>query len=154
MRHLWRSLIVVVLGTLNRQLIDLVQTLERSNVELLNTNTQLKTEITERKRAEEQRRQIEAKFQQAQKMEAIGTLAGGVAHDLNNILTSVVSYPDLLLRDIQKNSPLRKPMETIKDAGKKAATIVHDLLTLARRGVPVTQIVNLNDVISEYLKSP
>jgi len=87
-------------------------------------------------------------------MEAIGTLAGGVAHDLNNILSGIVSYPDLLLMQVPDDSPLRKPILTMQNSGKKAADIVQDLLTLARRGVVITDVVNLNDIISEYLKSP
>jgi CheY-like chemotaxis protein len=87
-------------------------------------------------------------------MEAIGALAGGVAHDLNNILSGLVSYPELLLMDIPQDSPLRSPILTIQKSGEKAATIVQDLLTLARRGVPVTEVLNLNDVVAEYLKSP
>jgi len=87
-------------------------------------------------------------------MEAIGTLAGGVAHDLNNVLAGLVSYPELLLMEMPKRSPLRKPVLTIQKSGEKAATIVQDLLTLARTGVAVTEVVNLNDIISEHLKSP
>jgi CheY-like chemotaxis protein/two-component sensor histidine kinase len=87
-------------------------------------------------------------------MEAIGVLAGGVAHDLNNILAGLVSYPDLLLMEIPKDSPLRNPILTIQKSGEKAATIVEDLLTLARKGIAVTEVVNLNDTISDYLKSP
>jgi CheY-like chemotaxis protein len=87
-------------------------------------------------------------------MEAIGTLAGGVAHDLNNILSGLVSYPELLLLEIPQDSPLRKPILTIQKSGEKAAAIVQDLLTLARRGVAVTEVVNLNDIISEHVKSP
>ena len=88
-----------------------------------------------------------------QKMEAIGTLTGGVAHDLNNVLSGLVSYPELLLIDIPEDSPLRKPILTIKKSGEKAATIAQDLLTLARRGVAVTDVLNLNDIISDYLRS-
>ena len=87
-------------------------------------------------------------------MEAIGTLAGGVAHDLNNILSGIVSYPELLLMDLEKDSPLVKPILTIQKSGEKAAAIVQDLLTLARRGVAATEVVNLNNIISEYLLSP
>lgn len=112
------------------------------------------TDITELKRAEQQKRDLEARLQRAQKMEAIGTLAGGVAHDLNNILSGIVSYPELLLMDIPSESPLRKPILTIQKAGERAAAIVQDLLTLARRGVVTTKVVNLNSIISEYLKSP
>lgn len=90
----------------------------------------------------------------AQKMEAIGLLAGGVAHDLNNILSGLVSYPDLLLTDLSPDSPLRKPILTIKKSGEKAAAIVNDLVTLARRGIATTDVIQVNDIVSEYLKSP
>ena len=100
------------------------------------------------------RRHLEAQLKKAQKMEAIGTLAGGVAHDLNNILSGIVSYPELLLMDLPEDSPLRKPLSTIQKSGEKAAAIVQDLLTLARRGVAVTEVVNLNTIISDYFKSP
>ncbi len=112
------------------------------------------TDITELKRSGQEKRDLEARLQRAQKMEAIGTLAGGVAHDLNNILSGIVSYPELLLMDIPQESPLRKPILTIQKAGERAAAIVQDLLTLARRGVITTKVVNLNTTISEYLKSP
>jgi PAS domain S-box-containing protein len=111
-------------------------------------------DITARKQAEEEKRKLEAQLQQAQKMEAIGTLAGGVAHDLNNILGGLVSYPELLLLQLPEDSPLRKSILTIQKSGEKAAAVVQDLLTLARRGVVVTEAVNLNDVVHEYLKSP
>jgi len=104
-------------------------------------------DMTEQKR-------LEAQFRQAQKMEAIGALAGGVAHDLNNILSGIVSLPELLLMDLPQDSPLKKPILTIQKSGEKAATIVQDLLTLARRGVAVKEVVNLNHIIFEYFKSP
>jgi len=112
------------------------------------------TDITELKRAEQETRDLEARLQRAQKMEAIGTLAGGVAHDLNNILSGIVSYPELLLMDIPPDSPHRKPILTIQKSGERAAAIVQDLLTLARRGVVTTKVTNLNAIIGEYLKSP
>jgi PAS domain S-box-containing protein len=111
-------------------------------------------DITSRIEAEEALRQNEEKLQQAQKMKAIGTLAGGVAHDLNNILSGIVSYPDLILMDLPNDSPLIGPIQTIRESGKKAAAIVQDLLTLARRGVSVSKVVNLNDLVDEYLISP
>ena len=114
----------------------------------------LMRDVTERKKAEEERIKLEIKLQQAQKMKAIGTLAGGVAHDLNNILSGIVSYPELILMDLTEDSPLRDSIKTIQDSGKKAAAIVQDLLTLARRGVSISEVVNLNDIISEYLTSP
>ena len=111
-------------------------------------------DLTERKQAEAEKRKLERRLQHSEKMEAIGALAGGVAHDLNNILSGLVSYPELLLLDLPEESPLREPIETIKKSGQKASAIVQDLLTLARRGVPVTEAVNMNKVIMEYLQSP
>jgi len=111
-------------------------------------------DIRERKEVEEEKMRLQSQLQRAQKMEAIGTLAGGVAHDLNNILSGIVSYPDLLLIQLPENSPLRKPVQTIQASGQKAAAIVQDLLTLARRGVTASEVVNLNQVVSEYLESP
>lgn len=101
-----------------------------------------------------EKRQLEEQLRQSQKMEAIGTLAGGVAHDLNNILSGIVGYPELLLADIPENSPLRKPILTIQNSGQKAAHIVQDLLTMARRGVSVTEVLNLNQIVSDQLESP
>ena len=87
-------------------------------------------------------------------MEAIGTLAGGVAHDLNNVLSGLISYPELILMDLPPDSPLKSSVLAIKKSGEKAANIVQDMLTLARRGVAVSEVVNLNDIITDYLKSP
>ena len=102
----------------------------------------------------DERRRLQEELVQAQKMEALGTLAGGVAHDLNNVLGGIVSYPDLLLFKLPEESPLRKPLETIKESGQKAVAIVQDLLTLARRGVVSNDVINLNTIVAEYLNSP
>jgi len=111
-------------------------------------------DITERRKASRDRDELLERLGRSQKMEALGTLAGGVAHDLNNVLSGIVSYPDLLLMDLPEDSPLRRPIEIIQESGKKSAAIVQDLLTLARRGVAVSEVVNLNMVIEAYLKSP
>jgi two-component system cell cycle sensor histidine kinase/response regulator CckA len=110
--------------------------------------------ITDQVTAAAETRRLLDQLQRAQKMEAIGMLAGGVAHDLNNVLSGLVSYPALILMDLPDNSPLQKPIRTIQQSGERAARIVQDLLTLARRGVSVSEVVNLNHVIDEYLKSP
>ena len=122
--------------------------------ELTQSNQELKQEIQDRLRAETERRAIAVKLQRAEKMEAIGTLAGGVAHDLNNILSGIVSYPELILMDIPQDSPLHAPLQTIQKAGEKAAFIVQDLLTLARRGVATTEALDMVAVVSDYLDSP
>jgi PAS domain S-box-containing protein len=111
-------------------------------------------DITEKKRSEREKKALEERLARSEKMEAIGTLAGGVAHDLNNILGGIVGYPDLLLMELPEDSPLRRGIITIKNSGEKAAAIVQDLLTLARRGVPVMEPVGLNRIVTDYLRSP
>jgi len=111
-------------------------------------------DMTESRRSKKEKKKLKTRLEQAQKMEALGILAGGVAHDLNNVLGGIVSYPELLLMQIPENSPLVNPMITIQKSGEKAAAIVQDMLTLARRGVAVTEIVNLNKIISDYFNTP
>jgi signal transduction histidine kinase/ActR/RegA family two-component response regulator len=148
------GVIVVVWGTLNIQVEDLVHTLAKQNEELKEKNLQLEREIHERIQAEENRKVLESKLQLARKMESIGKLAGGVAHDLNNTLGSVVGYPDLLLEELPSQSHLRETVETIKKSGIKAAAIVNDMLSLARTGMVATDVIDFNSVISEYYESP
>jgi signal transduction histidine kinase/ActR/RegA family two-component response regulator len=133
---------------------ELENRVQDRTAQLAKTNEDLKQEIVERKRSEKERRYLEAQLAKSQKMEAIGTLAGGVAHDLNNILSGLVSYPELLLMDLPEDSPLKQPILTIQASGQKAAAIVQDLLTLARRGVSVQEVMNLNNLIDDYLSSP
>ena len=99
-------------------------------------------------------RETEAQLYRAQKMEAMGLLAGGVAHDLNNILSGIVSYPELLLMDLPEDSPLRKPIKTIQESGMRAADVVEDLLTIARGVATGKEALNLNTIVTEYLESP
>jgi len=133
---------------------ELENRVQKRTSQLQKSNKELTQEIVDRKRAEKDQRRLELQLRKSQKMEAIGTLAGGVAHDLNNILSGVVSYPELLLMDIPVGSPLRQPLLTIQESGQKAAAIVQDLLTLARRGVSVMEVMNLNQLIEQYLNSP
>ncbi len=111
-------------------------------------------DVTEKIVAEREKRAIENQLARARRMESLGILAGGVAHDLNNILCGIVMYPDLLLLDCAEEGVLRTSLLEIKKSGEKAATVVQDLLTLSRRGVLVTDVVNLNDIVAEYLRSP
>jgi signal transduction histidine kinase/ActR/RegA family two-component response regulator len=135
--------------------IDLESIVEKRTQELQASNERLRNQIREHRRTDEAKRVLEEQLARSQKMEALGLLAGGVAHDLNNVLSGVVSYPDLILNDLSADHPCQKLVEGIKKSGYKAAAIVQDLLTLARRGVVNTGIVNLNDdIITDYLKSP
>lgn len=99
------------------------------------------------------RKQIESQLLQAKKMEAMGKLAAGIAHDLNNILSGLVSYPDMILADLPKSDPLYKKIALIQKSGKKAAIIVQDLLTLARRTIHPQELCDLNSIVSDYLES-
>jgi len=104
-------------------------------------------DITEQKR-------LEVQLQQAQKMKSLGLLAGGVAHDLNNVLAGIVSNPELILMDLPEDSKLRKPIETIQESGHRATAIVQDLLTVARGVATTKEPLKLNDLVSDYLSSP
>ncbi|MFH2123824.1 MAG: transporter substrate-binding domain-containing protein [Pseudomonadota bacterium] len=99
-------------------------------------------------------KELQEKLHRSMKMEMIGMMAGGVAHDLNNILSGIVTYPELLLMKIPEDSDLRKPMEVIRDAGKRAAAVVADLLTMARGVAATRENANMNTLIQEYLSSP
>jgi len=104
-------------------------------------------DITDRKKLQDQ-------LLKSQKMESLGLLAGGVAHDLNNVLSGIVSYPELLLMKLPDDSELNKPLKTILESGNRAAAIVQDLLTIAR-GVAITkEPIKLNDLVSDYFNSP
>jgi PAS domain S-box-containing protein len=112
------------------------------------------TDITDRKRAEEERRQFQERLNRAEKMEALGTLAGGVAHDLNNILGIVVGYAEMLLEDLDGSGPQSRDLQKILEGGQRSAAIVQDLLTLARRGVQTGKVVSLNDMVAGCQETP
>lgn len=97
---------------------------------------------------------LQRQLNRSRKMEALGVLAGGVAHDLNNVLSAIVGYPDLILAGLPAESPQRRYVESIRDSGLKASEIVQDLLTLARRGVAQPVALNLNALVERYLASP
>ena len=104
-------------------------------------------DITDRKR-------LESLLQRSQKMESLGLLAGGVAHDLNNVLAGIVGYPDLLLLKLPKESQLRDPIKKMQASGYQAAAIVDDLLTIARGVATKQEPFHLNDLIDDFMKSP
>lgn len=97
---------------------------------------------------------LEEKLRRAQRMEVIGLMAGGVAHDLNNILSGVINYPELILNKLPDDSELRGLVKAVKKTGLRAAEVVTDLLTVSR-GVAAAKIVaHPNAMITEYMESP
>jgi PAS domain S-box-containing protein len=111
-------------------------------------------DITERKLAVEESQRLVERLQRSEKMESLGMLAGGVAHDLNNVLGIIVGYSELLLHETNIEAPFRKRIENILNSSERATAIVQDLLTLARRGVQTRKVLNLNTIIHDYLSSP
>jgi len=110
-------------------------------------------DITDRIRAKAHENELQEKLVRAERMESLGVLAGGVAHDLNNMLGPLVGYPELILAKLPEDSPIRKQIGIIGKSAKDAADVIQDLLTLARRGRYEMQPVNVNDIITSYLES-
>jgi len=100
------------------------------------------------------RRKLEERLTRAEKMEGLGRMAGGVAHDLNNVLGVLVGYAELLREKLPQDSPLRRYADNILKSSVRGAAIIEDLLTLARRGVTISEVLDLNRVVFDYLKSP
>ncbi len=109
-------------------------------------------DITERKRAEEDLRASQLQLQQSQKLEAIGQLAGGVAHDFNNMLTAIIGYTDLSLRRVGLENPIRRNLEETKKAAERAASLVRQLLAFSRKQILEPKVLDLNDVVKDMHK--
>ncbi len=110
--------------------------------------------VDERNRATAAIEDLEQQLNRSRKMEALGMLAGGVAHDLNNVLAAIVGYPELILASMAPENPQRRYIVAVRDSGLKASEIVQDLLTLARQGVSQPVVLDLNTLVERYLASP
>ena len=106
-------------------------------------------DITERKLAEEERDRLREELYHAQKLEAVGRLAGGVAHDFNNMLTAIKGYSELLLNGLEPGSPLRAEAEQIHRAAAQASALPRQLLAFSREQVLEPKLIDLNDVVFE-----
>lgn len=111
-------------------------------------------DIRKQKKDQEEKEALQEKLARSKKMEALGLLAGGVAHDLNNILSGIVSYPELLLTNPDLGEKERRALRVIQESGLRAAAVVGDMLTVTRGVAGVKEALNLNDLIREYLNSP
>jgi signal transduction histidine kinase len=105
-------------------------------------------ELAEREKAEAELRKTEDQLRHAQKMDAVGRLAGGVSHDFNNMLSVVLSYTGLILSDLKSDDPLRADIEEIQKAGERAADLTRQLLTFSRQQVVLPKVLDLNHVIA------
>ncbi len=110
------------------------------------------TDITERKQAEEARQKLESQLRQAQKMEAIGQLTGGVAHDFNNMLQVINGATELALDDLEPDHPARESLNDVVQAGQRAAWLVSQLLLFSRRQIMRPEPLDLNETVADLLK--
>ncbi|MBI4873963.1 MAG: response regulator, partial [Acidobacteria bacterium] len=110
----------------------------------------IERDITERKREQEEREQLEERLRQSQQLESIGRLAGGLAHEYNNLLTVINGYGDLLLGRLNESNPLRAPVEQIRKAGERAAALTRQLLAFSRKQVLQPQPLDLNALVAEH----
>jgi PAS domain S-box-containing protein len=109
-------------------------------------------DITEQKEAEEESHNLHNQLVQAQKMESVGRLAGGVAHDFNNILSIIIGYTELGLQTVPIDNPSREKFQIINDAAQKASALVRQLLAFSRKQVLEMTVLSLNEVIGNMMK--
>jgi two-component system cell cycle sensor histidine kinase/response regulator CckA len=105
-------------------------------------------DVTDRKRAERERATLEAQLRQSQKMDAVGRLAGGVAHDFNNMLGVILGYSDIALRQIDAGHPLFKSLNAIREAAERSAELTRQLLAFSRQQTIAPRVLDLNGQLS------
>ncbi len=106
-------------------------------------------DITRHKRAEEERRKLEAQIQQAQKLESLGVLAGGIAHDFNNLLVGILGNADLALSELSPLAPARENLKDIERAARRAAELCRQMLAYSGKGRFVIEAIDLSKLVAE-----
>ncbi len=109
-------------------------------------------DITEHKKAEEEKRRLQEQLARAQKMQAIGTLAGGIAHEFNNINAAIIGYVDLTLQTENLSEVARRNLETVRSSAVRGADLTKGLLAFSKKDVGEKKPVNLKDLVDEVLK--
>lgn len=107
-------------------------------------------DVSKRRKSEEEKERLEAQYRQSQKLEALGTLAGGIAHDLNNVLTPIMGSAQLSLLKLPKESPVHRYLKNIELSAEKAAGLVRQILTFSRSQVLSSKPVDLNELIEDF----
>lgn len=110
-------------------------------------------DVSAAEQALQQKLALTEKLADARRMESLGLMASSVAHDLNNIMAGIITYPELLLMDLGRDFKYREELMMIREAGKRAAAVVNDLLTVARGATCKKEVQSINTLISGYLKS-
>ncbi len=105
------------------------------------------TDLSEQRRAEATLRRTEEQLRQSQKLEAVGSLAGGVAHDFNNLLSVILGYTDLMADSIPSSDPLHAELDEVRKAGRRASELTRQLLAFSRKQVMRAQVLDLNSVL-------
>jgi two-component system, cell cycle sensor histidine kinase and response regulator CckA len=109
-------------------------------------------DVTDRKRAEAEQERLQAQLTQAQKMESVGRLAGGVAHDFNNMLQAILGNAAVALGQLPPGSPLRESLEEIEQSAQRSADLTRQLLAFARKQTIQPKVLDLNDTVAGMLK--
>jgi len=112
----------------------------------------LTTDISELKKAEKERENLQDQLNQSQKMESVGRLAGGVAHDFNNMLGAILGHAELALERVEKNNPLAADLEEIRSAAERSADLTRQLLAFARKQTVSPRVLDLNETVEGMLK--
>ncbi len=111
-------------------------------------------DISQEKAQDIEKKQLKEKLLRAEKFKALGILAGGVAHDLNNILSGIATYPEVLMMDEDLDPKIKQGLTMIKDSGQKASAVVSDLLTISRGSSAEMEIININSILDRYTSAP
>lgn len=124
------------------------------NTPIFDKNIMISTvwDVTDQKSAEAERQKLQGQLVQAQKMESVGRLAGGVAHDFNNMLSVILGYTEMAMNKVPPAEPLRADLQEVARAARRSAELVRQLLAFARKQTVAPEVLNLNDVLEAMLK--